>query len=126
MGYHKKQYWPRSESGVSRNGSFPCRQIDRLHFLFCNCLHSSSHQDVGQNPDVKIANRSSENVSQVKRLGTRVTNQNLIQAEIKSTSNSGSALLPFRPETPVFSSVVETRENCNTQEYNFACLSACV
>jgi hypothetical protein len=43
----------------------------------------SRHQNVGQNRDVKIANRSCENVSQFKYLGTTVTNQNLIQEEIR-------------------------------------------
>jgi hypothetical protein len=43
----------------------------------------SSHQNVGQNRDIKIASRSFENVSQFKHLGTTVTNQNLIQDEIK-------------------------------------------
>jgi hypothetical protein len=36
----------------------------------------SRQQNVGQNRDVKIANRSFENVSQFKYLGTTVTNQN--------------------------------------------------
>jgi hypothetical protein len=40
-------------------------------------------QNVGQNRDIKIAKRSFENVSQFKYLGTTVTNQNLIQEEIK-------------------------------------------
>jgi hypothetical protein len=39
----------------------------------------SHHQNVGQNRDIKIANRSFENVSQFKYFGTTVTNQNLIQ-----------------------------------------------
>jgi hypothetical protein len=43
----------------------------------------SHHQNVGQNRDIKIANRLFENVSQLKYLGTTVTNQNLIQEEIK-------------------------------------------
>jgi hypothetical protein len=43
----------------------------------------------GQNHDIKIANRCFENVAQFKYLGTRVTNQNLIQEEIKR--NSGNA-----------------------------------
>jgi hypothetical protein len=38
----------------------------------------SRHQNVGQNWDIKIVNRSFENVSQFKYLGTTVTNQNLI------------------------------------------------
>jgi hypothetical protein len=63
----------------------------------------SRHHNAGQNRDVKIANTSFENVSQFKYLGTTVTNQNLIQEEIKRRLNSGTAcyhsvhtLLSFR------------------------------
>jgi hypothetical protein len=38
----------------------------------------SRHQNAGQNPDVKTANRCFENVTEYKYLGTTVTNQNLI------------------------------------------------
>jgi hypothetical protein len=51
----------------------------------------SRHQNVSQNRDVKLANRSFENVSQFKYLGTKVTNQNLIQEEIKWRLNSVNA-----------------------------------
>jgi hypothetical protein len=51
----------------------------------------SRYQNVGQNLDIKIANRSFENVSQLKYLGTTVTNNNLIQEEIKRRLNSGNA-----------------------------------
>jgi hypothetical protein len=51
----------------------------------------SHHQNTGQNQDRKIANRSIENVSQFKYLETTVTNQNLIQEEIKRRLNSGNA-----------------------------------
>jgi hypothetical protein len=44
----------------------------------------SRRQNIGQNRDIKIANRSFENMSQLKYLGTKVTNQNLIQEKIKS------------------------------------------
>jgi hypothetical protein len=47
----------------------------------------SRQQNVGLNRDMKIANRSFENVSQLKYLGTTVTNQNLIQEGL----NSGNA-----------------------------------
>jgi hypothetical protein len=48
----------------------------------------SRHQNVVQNRDIKIANRLFENVSQLKCLGTTVTNRNLIQ---KRRLNSGNA-----------------------------------
>jgi hypothetical protein len=44
-----------------------------------------------QNPDIKITNRSFENMAQFIYLGTTVTNQNLIQEEIKRRLNSGNA-----------------------------------
>jgi hypothetical protein len=51
----------------------------------------SHHQNVGQNREIKIANRSFANVSQFRYLETTVTNQNLIQEEIKRRLNSGNA-----------------------------------
>jgi hypothetical protein len=51
----------------------------------------SHHQNVGQNRYIKIENRLFENMSQFKYLGTTVTNQNLIQEEIKRRLNSGNA-----------------------------------
>jgi hypothetical protein len=47
-----------------------------------SCLESRQ-QNVGKNWDIKITNRSFENMSQFKHLGMAVTNQNLIQEEIK-------------------------------------------
>jgi hypothetical protein len=49
------------------------------------------HQNVGQNRDIKIANRSLEKVSQFRYLGMTVTNQHLIQEEIKRKLNPGNA-----------------------------------
>jgi hypothetical protein len=51
----------------------------------------SRQQNAGQNHNMKTANRSSENVATFKHLGTTLTNQNLIQEEIKSKLNSGNA-----------------------------------
>jgi hypothetical protein len=41
----------------------------------------------GKINDIKMGNRSFENVAQFKYLGTTVTNQNLIQEEIKRRLN---------------------------------------
>jgi hypothetical protein len=63
----------------------------------------SQDQYAGQHGDINIRNRSFENVSQFKYLGTTVTYQNLIRGEIKRRLNSGNAcyhsvqnLLSFR------------------------------
>jgi hypothetical protein len=47
----------------------------------------SRHQNAGHNHEIKIANRSYENAAQFKYSGMTVTNQNLIQEEIKRRSN---------------------------------------
>jgi hypothetical protein len=49
------------------------------------------YRNAGQNRHIKLANRSFENVSQFKYLGTTVSKQNLIQVEIKMKLNSGNA-----------------------------------
>jgi hypothetical protein len=51
----------------------------------------SRHQNAGQNQDIKIGNRWFYNVAQFRYLGTMITNQNLIQVEIKRRLNSGIA-----------------------------------
>jgi hypothetical protein len=51
----------------------------------------SRDPNAGQNWEIKIGNRSFENVSQFKYLGTTVTIENLIQEEIKRRLNSGNA-----------------------------------
>jgi hypothetical protein len=64
--------------------------IERTKYMLLSC-----HQNVGRNRDIKIANRSFENVSQLKYLRMTVTNQNLIQEEMKRRLNSTIKLLPF-------------------------------
>jgi hypothetical protein len=55
-----------------------------------NYMLLSQHQNAGQNRDIKIANRSFENVSQFKYLEMTITNQNLIKEEIKRRLSSGN------------------------------------
>jgi hypothetical protein len=50
----------------------------------------SQDQNADQNREIKIGNRSFENVSHFKYLGMTVANQNLIQEVIKSRLNSGN------------------------------------
>jgi hypothetical protein len=51
----------------------------------------SHHQNAGRNHDVKIADGQFENAVQLKYFGMTVTNQNLIQWQIKRRQNSGNA-----------------------------------
>jgi hypothetical protein len=51
----------------------------------------SFHQNAKQDHDIKITKKSFENVVQSRCLGMTVTNQNLIQEEIKRRLNSGNA-----------------------------------
>jgi hypothetical protein len=61
------------------------------------------HQKAGQIHNIKVGNRSFENVANFKYLRTTVANQSLIHERIKSRLNSGNAsyhyvqnLLSFR------------------------------
>jgi hypothetical protein len=72
--------------------------VEKTKYMLLSC-----QQNVDQNRDIKIANRSIEDVSQFKYLWATVTNQNFIQEEIKRRLNSGNAcyhsvqnLLSFR------------------------------
>jgi hypothetical protein len=65
-------------------------------------LFLSRHQDAGQNHNIKIGDRSFENVAELKYLGTTVTNQNLIQEESRRRLNSGNACF-HSVQNPLFS-----------------------
>jgi hypothetical protein len=65
----------------------------------------SRHQNAGQSDDIKIANKCFENVAKFRHLGTTITNQNLIQEEIKKRLNS-VMLATIQCKTFVFSSAV--------------------
>jgi hypothetical protein len=48
------------------------------------CVIMSYHPNSGQNQNIRIANESFENVTELKYLGTTITNKNDIHDEIKS------------------------------------------
>jgi hypothetical protein len=51
----------------------------------------SRHQNAGQSHNIKIANICFENLEKFRYLETTITDQNLIQEEIKRRLNSGNA-----------------------------------
>jgi hypothetical protein len=96
--------------------------VEKTKYEYMSLSH---HQNVGRNQELKIANRSFENVSQIKYLGTTVTNQNLIQEEIKRRLNSGNACY-HSVQNLLSSRAVKKFKNWNIQDYNFACGSVWV
>jgi uncharacterized Fe-S center protein len=84
------------------------------------CMSLSRHQNAGQNWDIKIANRSLENVSQFKYLGTTVTNQKFIRVEIKRRLNFDNDC--YHSARNVLSSRLVPK-NVNIGVYNSACRS---
>jgi ABC-type phosphate transport system ATPase subunit len=59
---------------------------EKIKYMIMSC-----HQNSGQNQNIRISNRLSENVTKFKYLGTTLTHQNDINDEIKSRMNSGNA-----------------------------------
>jgi hypothetical protein len=53
----------------------------------------TGHQNAGKNNNKTIANRPYETLSQLKYLGTTVTNPNLINEEIKNRLDLGNACI---------------------------------
>jgi hypothetical protein len=60
--------------------------VEKTEYMLLSCQWNA-----GQYCNINKANRSFENVSQFRYLGTTVTNRNLIQGEIKRRLNSGNA-----------------------------------
>jgi hypothetical protein len=67
----------------------------------------SHEHNAGTNYDIKTANRSFENVAQFRYLGTRITNQNLIQEEVMRRLNSGNVC--YHSVQNLLSKYVKTR-----------------
>jgi ribosomal protein S2 len=65
----------------------------------------SRHQNARKNL-AKVANRSSEGVAKFRYLGTTLTNQNIINEEIKSRLNPNNACYHSGENLLVFSSTV--------------------
>jgi len=55
------------------------------------CVVMYHHQNIGQNHNLLIANKSFENMANVKYLRITITNQNRIHGEIKTTLNLENA-----------------------------------
>jgi hypothetical protein len=81
----------------------------------------SLHQNAGQNPNIKVANRSFENMAQFKYLGMTVTNQNLLHEENKSRLNKGNAYY-HSIQNLLFSCLLSKNVEINIQNYNFVCV----
>jgi hypothetical protein len=89
-------------------------QEDKINELATNRITRTSEtcsvscdQNACQNWDIRIGNRLFKTVAQFKYLGMTVTNQNLIQEEIRKCLNCGSVCLPFSPEPTALSSAVK-------------------
>jgi len=69
-------------------------------------MSTSPDQNVGQDHNIKIGNKSFERVEQFRCLGTTLTNRNSIQEEIKSRQVR-ECLLSFGAESFVFQFAIQ-------------------
>jgi hypothetical protein len=77
------------------------------------------HQNAGKNHNIKIGDRSFENVAQFKYLGTTVTNLNLIQEEMKRRLNSGNTCY-HSVQNLLSSGLLSINEKLAIENNNFA------
>jgi len=66
-------------------------------------MFTSSQQNTGYNHNIKITNKSFENVAKFKYFRMTLTNQNSLHKEVISTLNKyRECLLIFGPESSIF------------------------
>jgi hypothetical protein len=85
----------------------------------------SHHQNAGQNHNLKIANRCFEIVARDRYVGTTVTNQNLIQEEIKRRLNTGNAGY-HSVQNLLSSRLLSKNVKIRIYKSNFACGFVCM
>jgi hypothetical protein len=78
-------YWV--EKGILQASTGVDLEVNRQKTKY---MDTSRHQNAGQNYNLLIFNKSFKNLSNLKCLVTRVTNQNCIHEEIKSRLKSGN------------------------------------
>jgi hypothetical protein len=83
-------------------------------------MQLSDHQYAGQNHDIKIANRSFENVAQFRYLGTTITNKMFFQEEIRGRLNLGNAYTNQSRTFCLLVCYIKTKKS-EYKNYNFAC-----
>jgi sorting nexin-29 len=94
--------------------------IEKTKYMLASC-----DQNAGQNREIRIGNRSFESVSEFKYFGMTVTNQYLIQDEIKMRLNSGYACY-HSVQNFLSSCLLSKNVKVRIYKTNFACGSVWV
>jgi hypothetical protein len=81
----------------------------------------SHHQNAGQNHDIKISSRCSENVVQFRYLERTITNQNLLQEEGSDSTSRISTLPPMEWKLVNRGNTGREMEREKTQERDTKC-----